>query len=513
MRKRNSGQRINKLSLLLFLAVPLLITVNSLSCASETPPTPQAVTPSPLPVLQGTQSAIATPAATKPAEKTPSPIPSAPSPAAVNPTPSLKSPPGFVTPDAVDSSEVNFISDSFNIKAYVSKPKSAGSFPAILIIHENRGLTDHIKDVTRRFANQGYVALAPDLLSRSGGTPQFATTDEAATAIGKLSQEGIIQDLNSTLKYLQGLSYVKKDYIAVLGYCWGGGNSLLFATRNPEIKASVVYYGPNPNNLDDVANITAPMLGIFGGKDPRITVNVPKLDEAMKKSGKSFEYKVYPEALHAFFNDTGANYNPDAAAEAWPLTLSFLEKHLKNTTGEVKIMKQYASPPAMVIDSKKAYTATMHTSKGDIVLELFSKDAPKTVNNFVFLSRDSFYDGTKFHRIIKGFMIQGGDPLGTGTGGPGYRFADEPVTRNYLAGTIAMANAGPNTNGSQFFIMHKDNPLPKNYTIFGKVTQGMDIVDKIANTPVKMSSTGEPSLPTEEVIIKTIDINETAVSQ
>jgi cyclophilin family peptidyl-prolyl cis-trans isomerase len=108
-------------------------------------------------------------------------------------------------------------------------------------------------------------------------------------------------------------------------------------------------------------------------------------------------------------------------------------------------------------------------------------DAPRTVNNFVFLAKDGFYDGVIFHRVIPGFMIQGGDPTGTGRGGPGYRFEDEPVSKRYERGTLAMANAGPNTNGSQFFIMHADYGLPPNYTIFGRLTGGHDVVDKIAN--------------------------------
>jgi len=127
------------------------------------------------------------------------------------------------------------------------------------------------------------------------------------------------------------------------------------------------------------------------------------------------------------------------------------------------------------------------TNKGDITLELFAADAPKTVENFITLIKKVFYDGVIFHRVISGFMIQGGDPTGTGTGGPGYKFADElnseteSYKRGYLRGTVAMANAGPNTNGSQFFIMHKDYPLPHAYTIFGRVTEGLDVVDAIAN--------------------------------
>jgi peptidylprolyl isomerase len=150
----------------------------------------------------------------------------------------------------------------------------------------------------------------------------------------------------------------------------------------------------------------------------------------------------------------------------------------------------------------------MHTSGGDIVFEMFTSEAPKTVNNFVFLAREGFYDGVIFHRILKGFMIQGGDPTGTGTGGPGYRFEDEPVTLDYVPGTLAMANSGPDTNGSQFFVMHEQGSLPKNYTIFGIVVQGMDVVDALANTPVTTSNTGEPSKPIEPPVIESIEISE-----
>src|SRR5207302_5856543 len=121
----------------------------------------------------------------------------------------------------------------------------------------------------------------------------------------------------------------------------------------------------------------------------------------------------------------------------------------------------------------------------DIVVDLFAGEAPKTVNNFVFLARQGFYDGVIFHRTIREFMIQTGDPTGTGRGGPGYKFADEPVRRRYTRGILAMANAGPNTNGSQFFIMHGDSGLPPNYTVFGEVREGMDAVDAIATAPTR----------------------------
>src|SRR5712691_2733795 len=144
--------------------------------------------------------------------------------------------------------------------------------------------------------------------------------------------------------------------------------------------------------------------------------------------------------------------------------------------------KQYSSPPAMAIDPNKKYAATLETTKGTIVCDLFAKDAPKTVNNFVFLARDGFYDGTVFHRVIGDFMIQGGDPTASGRGGPGYRFEDE-VKNNphkHQVGSLSMANAGPNTNGSQFFITHVATPhLDGKHTVFGKVLKGQDVVNAV----------------------------------
>lgn len=158
---------------------------------------------------------------------------------------------------------------------------------------------------------------------------------------------------------------------------------------------------------------------------------------------------------------------------------------------------------------KKQFEVTLQTTEGPIVIALNSDQTPKTVENFVTLAGKGFYNNTIFHRVIKGFMIQGGDPKGDGTGGPGYKFDDELFTGEYTRGTVAMANAGPNTNGSQFFIMHADYPLPKNYVIFGKVISGMDTVDKIANAPVTPNRySGEPSTPMAPVKILTAIVAE-----
>ncbi len=168
--------------------------------------------------------------------------------------------------------------------------------------------------------------------------------------------------------------------------------------------------------------------------------------------------------------------------------------------------QQYPNPPEMQLDMDKSYSATIETNHGTIELDLLQNESPRTVNNFVFLAREGFYDGVIFHRVINGFMIQGGDPTGTGTGGPGYRFDDElraARDHGYDRGTLAMANAGPNTNGSQFFIMHSDYPLPPNYNVFGKVTSGMEVVDAIATT-----NTNAQDRPHEDVVMTSVTITE-----
>jgi cyclophilin family peptidyl-prolyl cis-trans isomerase len=165
---------------------------------------------------------------------------------------------------------------------------------------------------------------------------------------------------------------------------------------------------------------------------------------------------------------------------------------------------QWANPPQMKIDPKKKYSATFNTDKGDIVVELFADKTPNTVNNFVFLSQEGFYDGTIFHRVIADFMAQGGDPTGTGSGGPGYRFADEfhPSLKHSKPGILSMANAGPGTNGSQFFITHIPTPwLDNKHSVFGQVTSGMDILLSIPpRDPMRPEYSG--------VILQTVTITE-----
>ncbi len=191
------------------------------------------------------------------------------------------------------------------------------------------------------------------------------------------------------------------------------------------------------------------------------------------------------------------------------LSVQDVETTVTTIKGEEQMSdKVYSSPPSMSIDLSKSYTALIKTNLGDITVELFQDTAPNTVNNFVSLSKDNYYDNVIFHRVISGFMIQAGDPSGTGHGDmgkyPGYKFDDElDSPRDYTKGILAMANAGPHTNGSQFFIMHNDYPLPYQYTIFGNVTKGLDVVDNIASMETDASDK-----PIKDITILDIQIEE-----
>jgi len=176
---------------------------------------------------------------------------------------------------------------------------------------------------------------------------------------------------------------------------------------------------------------------------------------------------------------------------------------LTTRLGETKMAKQYSMPPDMTIDTSHSYKAVFKTVRGDITVDLFADKAPITVNNFVFLAREGYYDDTVFHRVIPDFMVQGGDPTGTGSGGPGYRFADEfdPSLKHSKPGILSMANAGPGTNGSQFFITHVPTPhLDGRHSVFGEVSEGLDILMSIAvRDPSDRSSPGD-ALNTIEIV-------------
>lgn len=209
----------------------------------------------------------------------------------------------------------------------------------------------------------------------------------------------------------------------------------------------------------------------------------------------------------------GAGATKDKVADSFDLSgLSFEtkpteQKTLPNSAPSANPILTPTKP--MEFDAKKHYTALLHTSVGDITVALNFGETPNTVKNFVDLSQRNYYENVIFHRVVKGFMIQGGDPTGTGRGGPGYKFDDEQFSGEYTRGTLAMANSGPNTNGSQFFIMQEDRPdLPKNYTIFGHVTKGIEVVDKIANAAVTANAFGEESVPVKPEKIVSVEITE-----
>lgn len=215
-----------------------------------------------------------------------------------------------------------------SVSGYLSLPQGKDRFPAVIVIHENRGLNDHTRDVARRFAAEGFIALAPDLLSRKGGTASMESPDKAREAITSLPVEDAMADLKAGLDYLNSHKKVKSGRLGSVGFCWGGARSFMLAAESERLRAAVVFYGsaPPPEKL---AQVRCPVLGIYGEKDERITSRVPEVADVMKKSGRKFEYKIYPGAAHAFFNDTGERYDANAAKDAWALSLKFLREHLK----------------------------------------------------------------------------------------------------------------------------------------------------------------------------------------
>lgn len=253
------------------------------------------------------------------------------------------------------------------LDAYLAEPEGVEQrYPAILVIHEIFGLDDHVRDVTRRFADQGYVALAPNLFSGPMGellTPanirlameslaqaprelranpakfrEFAEQQPAdrrpileafATATNPATQEGYALDLLETAQHLRDRRNVDPGRVGAVGFCFGGAMVARFATVDPDLRAGVIFYGQNPP-LDRVPRINASLLGLYGEEDPGITATVPDLDRAMKAAGKHFEYHVYPGAKHAFFNDRRPNYHEESAKDAWGRVLAFFDRELRS---------------------------------------------------------------------------------------------------------------------------------------------------------------------------------------
>jgi carboxymethylenebutenolidase len=235
-----------------------------------------------------------------------------------------------VPPDdpALEASMISFPSGSMQVLGYLARPKGGGPYPAVLIIHENSGLRDHFKDVARRLAKNGYVGFALDLLSPEGGTAKFADQAQAMTAQAQIPPERHVETMNAAVSHLQGLPYVRRDRIGTVGFCFGGGMVWRLATSSPDLRAAVPFYGPNPP-LADVAKIKAAVLAIYGELDTRIGAGIPAIREAMQNAHMVYDIVIYPGAQHAFFNDTGQNYNEAAAKAAWVRTLAWLDQYLK----------------------------------------------------------------------------------------------------------------------------------------------------------------------------------------
>ena len=239
-----------------------------------------------------------------------------------------------VSPDdpAVEAADIEFPGEGASIQGYLARPGEAGSFgegtfPVIRVCHENRGLTEHIKDVTRRLAAAGYVGLAVDLLSRQGGTASVGS-DEVPGALGNSDPEQFVQDFLSGWQYLQDQDYAQTDRVGMVGFCFGGGVTWLMATRMPELLAAVPFYGPPPP-VADVPDINAAVLAIYGERDERINQTIPTIEEAMQQNDKIYEKVIYPNADHGFHNDTGQRYNPEAAQDAWRRTLDWFGRYVK----------------------------------------------------------------------------------------------------------------------------------------------------------------------------------------
>lgn len=284
-------------------------TMSALGCAATELPAPTETVPPPEPTAAAAQPTVAAPS-------NPAPTPSAP-----------KSPLSVSEGDsAVRASTVSFESQGAQINAYLARPAAEGKYPAILVCHENRGLTPHIQDVARRFAKAGYVALALDLLSREGGTANL-DRDQVPGLLTDAGPERHVGDFTAGFNYLKGQEFVEATRVGMTGYCFGGGVTWRCATALPELKAAVPFYGPAPD-LEQVPNIKAAVFGVYAEQDERINAGKDPLEKALKEASITYQMKVYPGVNHAFHNDTGERYNETQATQAWQDTLDWFAKHV-----------------------------------------------------------------------------------------------------------------------------------------------------------------------------------------
>jgi carboxymethylenebutenolidase len=246
-------------------------------------------------------------------------------PAAAAPAPGITVPPDD---PAITVRSVTFPSGTVQVQGYLATPRAGGPAPGVLIIHENRGLLEHFRDVARRLAKVGYAGMAVDLASPIGGTARYSDLAQVTAFLGQTPPEQHVTLLNATVRYLQEQAGVRRDRLGTMGYCFGGGMVWRLATANPDLRAAVPYYGANPP-LEDVPKIKAAVLALYGEMDTRINAGIPAIREALQRANVVHEIVVYPNAGHAFFNDTGGAYSTTAAAEAWRRTLAWFDRYLK----------------------------------------------------------------------------------------------------------------------------------------------------------------------------------------
>lgn len=230
----------------------------------------------------------------------------------------------------IDAQMVTIHGEGGSLFAYLVKPRTADGAPrpGVVVIHENRGLVEHIKDVTRRVARAGFVGLGIDLLSRQGGTERFTDAMQQTAAYGRTTPAQRREDLRSAMLTLMDQPYVLNRRVGCVGFCAGGANSFDMAVANPELTASVVFYGAAPNPIDQLAAMNAKWLGIFAQNDRNINSGLPAVLTAVMTLNKTFGVHVYEGVGHAFHNDTGPAYNRAAACDAWAKTIEFFNKHL-----------------------------------------------------------------------------------------------------------------------------------------------------------------------------------------
>ncbi|MEX0803730.1 MAG: dienelactone hydrolase family protein [Candidatus Binatia bacterium] len=218
------------------------------------------------------------------------------------------------------------------VAAYLARPVKPGKYPAIIVISDNAGLVDHFRDVARRYAKEGYVALVPDVLSRHGGTAKANPKGTGLANIRELAPlKEMTENIDGGFTYLKVLPDVRGDRFGLTGFCWGGDMAFGAASQVRGLRALVLYYSRSPQPIELIKNVQAPVLAHYAGEDPGVNKGIPATEEAMKKYGRSFEYKIYPGARHAFFHDLRPDrYHPQAAKEAWARTLDFFKKNLKS---------------------------------------------------------------------------------------------------------------------------------------------------------------------------------------